>query len=51
VLDEAEADKLELPLTQEVRDRFKRLVEEMDGGDLDHSALYLELLARNGISS
>ena len=51
VLDEAEADKLALPLTQEVRDRFKKLVDEMDGGDLDHSALYLELLARNGISS
>ena len=50
VLDEAKADKLALPLTQEVRDRFKAR-DEMDGGDLDHSALYLELLARNGISS
>ena len=51
VLDEAAADDLRLPLTEEVRDRFKKLVDEMDGGDLDHSALYLELLARNGISS
>ena len=51
VLDEAAADNLQLPLTEEVRDRFKKLVEEMDGGDLDHSALYLELLARNGTSS
>ena len=50
VLDEAAADDLRLPLTEEVRDRFKKLVDEMDGGDLDHSALYLELLARNGIS-
>ena len=50
VLDEAAADNLQLPLTQEVRDRFKKLVDEMDGGALDHSALYLELLARNGIS-
>ena len=49
VLDEAAADQLQLPLTEEVRDRFKKLVEEMDGGDLDHSALYLELLARNGL--
>ena len=51
VLDEAAADDLRLPLTEEVRDRFKKLVDEMDGGDLDHSALYLELLARNRISS
>lgn len=51
VLDEAAADDLRLPLTEEVRDRFKKLVDEMDGGGLDHSALYLELLARNGISS
>ena len=49
VLDEAAADNLQLPLTEEVRNRFKKLVEEMDGGDLDHSALYLELLQLNGL--
>lgn len=49
VLDEAAFDHLELPLTKEVRDRFKTLVDDMDGGELDHSALYLELLQRNGL--
>ena len=50
VLDEAAKDGLQLPLTTEVRDRFRYLVEEMDGGALDHSALYLELLKRNGLA-
>ena len=50
VLDEADKHNLTLPLTIEVRDRFKQLVDEMEGGDLDHSALYLELLKRNGLT-
>ena len=42
---------LSLPSTQDVRDRFVHLMEKMDGGELDHSALYLELKARNGMMS
>lgn len=49
VLDEASDLSLDLPLTKDIRERFNTLVEELDGGDLDHSALYLELLARNGL--
>ena len=46
VLHEAAENDLSLPLTQDVRDRYATLVDEMDGGDLDHSAIYLELLSR-----
>ncbi|MEN9894251.1 MAG: 2-hydroxy-3-oxopropionate reductase, partial [Pseudomonadota bacterium] len=44
-----EADRLglTLPLSDVQRDRFHHLVHDMDGGDLDHSALFLELLERN----
>jgi len=51
VLDEAADLALDLPLTHIVRDRFSRLVSELEGGDKDHSALYLELLDRNGLAS
>lgn len=47
VLDEAQEMGITLPMTLNLRDRFRRLVEELDGGDLDHSALYLELLDLN----
>jgi 2-hydroxy-3-oxopropionate reductase len=46
---EAAALGLELPSTEAVRERFGRLVHEMAGGDLDHSAIFLELCQRNGI--
>ncbi len=49
VLVEAAAANLSLPLTQDVRDRFAHFVENMDGADQDHSGLYLELKARNGM--
>ena len=49
-LAEAAALSLELPSTQAVRDRFAYFIEKMDGGDLDHSGLYLELKQRNGLS-
>ncbi|MEM7472706.1 MAG: NAD(P)-dependent oxidoreductase [Pseudomonadota bacterium] len=39
---------LTLPVAEMVRDRFDHFVHQMDGADLDHSGLYLELLARNG---
>ncbi|MBT8415778.1 MAG: NAD(P)-dependent oxidoreductase [Boseongicola sp.] len=50
-LAEAGALGLELPSTQTIRDRFAYFVEEMDGADLDHSGLYLELKARNGLET
>ena len=50
VLDEAAEMGIELPMTRSLRDRFSYLVETLDGGDLDHSALYLELLEQNGLS-
>ncbi len=37
---------LTLPLATALRDRFAALVDEMDGAMLDHSALFLELQAR-----
>ncbi len=48
-LAEAKSLGLELPATRAVRDRYEHLVENMDGADLDHSGLYLELKARNGL--
>lgn len=47
ILYEAEKLGLKLPLTQILRDRYQTLIETLDGGDKDHSALYLELLAQN----
>ena len=48
---EAESVDLKLPMTQGVRDRFAHFVEHMDGADRDHSGLYLELRARNGMDT
>ena len=48
VLAEAAALGLALPAVEAARDRFARLRDEMGAGGLDHSALYLELRARNG---
>jgi SAM-dependent methyltransferase len=50
-LAEAESFGLNLPTLQNTRDRFDHLVHEMDGAGLDHAALYLELLARNGLTA
>ena len=47
-LGEAGGLGLALPLTEQVRERFATLVHEMDGADLDHSALYLELERQQG---
>lgn len=38
---------LTLPLSELQQSRFHHLVHEMNGADLDHSALFLELLERN----
>ncbi|MBW4706477.1 NAD(P)-dependent oxidoreductase [Roseobacter sp. YSTF-M11] len=48
-LDEARQLGLELPATQSVRDRFQHFIDAMDGAEKDHSGLYLELKARNGL--
>ena len=48
-LEEARSLGVELPSTRSVRDRFEYLIDEMDGAELDHSALYLELKKRNGM--
>jgi len=49
-LAEAGSLGLALPSTQAVRDRFAHFVENMDGADLDHSGLYLELKQRNDLT-
>jgi len=46
LLAEAADMSLTLPLSELQRDRFRHLVEDMEGGDLDHAGLYLELVAR-----
>lgn len=43
ILAEAEELGLKLPLSGLIRDRYESLVREMDGGELDHAALFLEL--------
>lgn len=48
-LDEAASLGLELPATESVRDRFQHFMDALDGADKDHSGLYLELKARNGL--
>lgn len=49
ILDEARALGIALPLVSALRDRFHRLVHDMGHGELDHAALFLELLDRNGL--
>lgn len=50
-LAEARAFGLTLPMAEDTRARFAHLVNDMEGGELDHSALYLELLSRNGLGT
>lgn len=47
VLAEAETYGLKLPLTEQITDRFTNFCDNMDGGDKDHSGIYLELLEQN----
>mgnify|MGYP002628872328 CR=1 FL=1 len=49
VMAEAEGLGLTLPMIEGVRDRFTVFCDEMDGGEMDHSGLYLELMRRNGM--
>ena len=48
ILLEAKALKINLPFSQSAYDRYGRLVESLEGSELDHSALFLELLDING---
>ncbi|QJF49970.1 NAD(P)-dependent oxidoreductase [Roseobacter ponti] len=48
-LDEAATLGLTLPATESVRNRFQHFIDEMNGAERDHSGLYLELRARNGL--
>ncbi len=48
-LEEAQSHGLELPITLQMQERFKRFVEDLDGADKDHSGIYLELKDRNGL--
>ena len=48
ILLEAKALKINLPFSQSAHDRYSRLVKSLEGSELDHSALFLELLNING---
>ena len=48
-LEVADLNGLTLPMTTDTRDRFQHLVDQMNGADMDHSALFLELMARNDL--
>ena len=50
ILEEAARLGLELPLSGQLQQRYRRLVEELDGADTDHSGIYLELKDRNRLS-
>lgn len=49
VLAEAGDAGLALPTAQLTRDRFAHITDELGGGDWDHSSMFVELLARNGL--
>ena len=48
ILAEAKSLNVDLPFSVAAHDRFSRLVNSLDGSELDHSALFLELLDTNG---
>ena len=48
ILAEAKALNVDLPFSIAAHDRFSRLVNSLNGSELDHSALFLELLETNG---
>ena len=50
IMEEAEKLSLSLPMSADIQARFATLCNEMGGADLDHAALYLELLRRNQLS-
>ena len=48
ILAEAKALNVDLPFSIAAHNRFSRLVNSLNGSELDHSALFLELLETNG---
>ena len=48
-VEESGQHDLILPLTQQMQSRYTSPVEEMDGADTDHSAIYLKLLKQNNL--
>ncbi|PHP66020.1 2-hydroxy-3-oxopropionate reductase [Zhengella mangrovi] len=50
VQEEAARCGLTLPLTTQMQERFKRFIEALDGGEKDHSGIYLELLDINSLT-
>ncbi|WP_424985317.1 NAD(P)-dependent oxidoreductase [Microbulbifer sp. S227A] len=49
LLNEADSLGLALPTSRHIRDRFAHFCDAMQGGDKDHSGLFLELCARNNL--
>jgi len=49
IINAAETYELVLPITQAIYDRYQDLSENMGKGDLDHSALFLQLLKINNL--
>ena len=49
-LEEAKNCGLSLPLAEQMQERFKRFVDDLDGAEKDHAGIYLELLDRNNLS-
>lgn len=49
LLGEAQALGLELPVSQHIQNRFARFCSDLNGADLDHSGLYLELRDLNNM--
>ncbi len=49
-LEEARNAGLTLPLTEQMQARFNRFVDELDGAEIDHSGIYLELKDTNGLT-
>jgi len=47
ILEAAQSFNLELPVTQAIFERYQDLSKNMGKGDLDHSALFLQLLKIN----
>ena len=50
IMEEADKLSLTLPMSADIQARFATLCNEMGSADLDHAALYLELLKRNPAS-
>ncbi len=48
VLEEAQSMALRLPMTEQVRSRFQRYIDELGGAERDHSGLFEELQDLNG---